>query len=62
MVLLILSLSFSSTVATSSAEMSYYLCKRDCELIFKKETSQSLFQANIYLTAAKVNFPMTKEN
>lgn len=28
----------------------------------KKETSQRLFQTNIYLTAANVNFPTVKEN
>jgi len=62
MVSVILSLSSSSTVSTCSVEMSYYLCKQDREWIFKKEISQSLFQTNIYLTAAKINFPMMKQN
>lgn len=33
-----------------------YLCRQDLELIFEAETSKSLFQTNIYLPVAKVNF------
>lgn len=41
---------------TNCTAQMLYLCRQDLELIFEAETSKSLFQTNIYLPVAKVNF------